>query len=304
MLWGSKSSMHMRYRLLLLLVILIIVQGCKKSTTTPGTPPVVPDPPEPDSIPEVIVKLPESEPPVLTARMDSVSPRILGYYESLPKRYAESKESYPVIIDFHGGGQYGDGNDDLYKVLWFGIPKLIDQGKFPASFTVDGEQWSFIVIAPQLVDHIENVEVLNLLNHIKQKYRTDESRIYITGFSLGGRTAANYAALRPEYFAAMATFGGLPQINDDLQAKCQNMVDNDLPVWHFHNRDDTAWAYSEAEAYIDMFNSLNPTIKPRFTTFDVGQGKNHHDCWTRTTDPAYKEDGFNIYEWMLMHKRE
>jgi len=242
---------------------------------------------------------------VLSAVMDSVSDNIKGYYEALPARYAESGETYPVLIDFHGGGQYGNGTTDLSKVLWLGIPKLLDEKRFPPSFTVGDEKFSFIIIAPQLQQKVANVEVLNLLKHVKQKYRVDTTRIYLSGFSLGARQAANYAGQRPEYFAAIATFGGLPQIDGDLVTKCQNMVNAKLPIWHFHNRDDAAWAYSEAEEYVRVLDSLAPEIKPKFTTFDVGEGKDHHDCWTRTTDPEWRDaDGKNIYEWMLGYKRE
>jgi hypothetical protein len=109
----------------------------------------------------------------------------------------------------------------------------------------------------------------------------------------------NYAGTRAEPFAAMVTFGGVPQIDADLQGKCELMVDNDLPIWHFHNRDDEAWPYAEAEEFIRVLNSLNPATPPLLTTFEVGEGKSKHDSWTRGTNPEYKENGKNIYEWML-----
>lgn len=287
-----------------LLIVLVAANSCRKHPlpTAPGNP----EPPDTShtSPPPPPPKLEETEPPVLTGITDSVSDNIGGYYESLPKRYSESEETYPLLIDFHGGGQYGNGGADLPEVLKIGIPKLINEQRFPPSFTVGEEKFSFIVIAPQLKKQVANVEVLNLLNYVLDKYRVDTNRIYLSGFSLGGRTASNYGSLRPERFAAMVTFGGLPVIDDDLQNKCQNMVNANLPVWHFHNRDDSAWAYSEAEEYIRVFNSLSPEIPARFTTFDVGEGKNHHDCWTKTTDPAYKEDNMNIYEWMLQYKKD
>lgn len=280
--------------------IVAFTNSCSKKSS-----PAPPVPIEPiDSGDIVVPKLVETEPPILTPKSDSISENITGYYETIPARYHESRERYPTIIDFHGGGQYGDGSTDLHKVLRAGIPKLISQNQFPPSFTVDGERFSFIVIAPQLKKEVANAEVLNLLNYVVKHYNVDLKRLYITGFSLGGQTAANYAALRPEKFAALITFGGLPGINSELALKCETMARAKLPVWHFHNRDDTAWAYSQAEEYIRMFNSFSPEIPPRFTTFDIGEGKNHHDCWTRTTDPAYKEDGLNIYEWLLKHKRE
>jgi len=286
-----------------LFAIIVLLGGagaCRKNTLPAGGGNEVPHPDPPPAPP---VKLEETEPPVLTAVTDSVSDNIRGFYQSLPARYAESKEKYPVILDFHGGGQYGNGSTQLPNVLKMGIPKVINEGRFPPSFTVDNEKFSFIVIAPQLMDKVANVEMLNLLEYVRKHYRIDSSRIYLTGFSLGGRQAANYAGLRADQFAALATFGGLPQIDNDLVAKCKTMVDADLPIWHFHNRDDEAWAYSEAEQYIHVLDSLQPSIAPRFTTFDIGEGKSLHDCWTRGTNPEYKEDGKNLYEWLLSHKR-
>ena len=52
------------------------------------------------------------------------------------------------------------------------------------------------------------------------------------------------------------------------------------------------------------YNNASPAIPVRLTLFDVGQNDLHHDCWTRTTDPAYRDtDGRNIYEWMLQYTR-
>jgi predicted peptidase len=283
------------------LVVVIGAFSCKKTVLPPGNggnpepPPQAPPPPPP--------KLLETEPAVLTAVTDSISENILGYYQGLPKRYNESQETYPVIIDIHGGGQYGNGSTDLWKVLAYGIPKLLNEKRLPPTFTVNNERFSFIVIAPQLKDVVANVEMLNVLNYVKENFRVDTNRIYLVGASLGGRQVSNYAGVRAEPFAAMVTMGGLPQINEELEAKCRMMVDSDLPVWHFHNRDDEAWPYAEAEEYIRVFRSLNPSIAPLFTTFEVGEGKSMHDSWTRATNPEYKENNKNIYEWMLGYKK-
>lgn len=287
-------------QLLGFVVFIVILSSCRKQVLTSagnggGTPDPtheVPAPPPP--------KLVETLPPVLTAVSDSISENILGYYKAIPARYAESEETYPVIIDLHGGGQYGDGSTQLHKVLNMGIPKLLSENLFPPSFTVNDERFSFIVIAPQLRDGVPNVEMLKLLNYVKANFRVDTNRIYLVGASLGGRQVSNYAGQRAEPFAAMVTMGGTPQIADDLAAKCQVMIDANLPVWHFHNRTDEAWPYVEAEEYINVFKSLNPRIPPLFTTFEIGEGKSNHDSWTRATNPEFKgENGKSIYEWML-----
>lgn len=294
--------MPKNFLFVLWIIVALGAASCKKTVLPPSAPTPAPPPP-PEVPPPPPPKLVETLPPVLTAVTDSVSSNILGYYQALPARYEESDEVYPVIIDIHGGGQYGDGSTELYKILNMGIPKRLSDTTFPPSFTVNDERFSFIVIAPQLREAVANVEMLNLLNYVKANFRVDTNKIYLVGASLGGRQVANYAGQRSEPFAAMVTMGGLPQIGEELAEKCQTMVDADLPIWHFHNRDDEAWPYSEAEEYIRVFNSLEPKTPPLFTTFDLGEGKSRHDSWTKATDPEYKENDKNIYEWMLGYEK-
>lgn len=284
---------------LLILVVAGTFSACRKNIL----PPVTNGPPPPHPDPQGPPKLEETAPPVIVPVTKNISTNIKGFYKGLPARYFESNETYPVIIFFHGGGQYGNGSTDLPKVLQDGIPKMLDQKTFPPSFTVNNEKFSFIVIAPQFVKRPGNAEIRALIDYVKNNFRVDVSRIYLSGFSLGARFLSDYAALWPGEIAAITAMSGLPQITSSLEPKCQAMVNANLPVWQFHNRDDMAWYYSEASRYIEVFNGLNPAIPARFTSFDIGTARLHHDSWTRASDPNYKEDGMNIYEWMLGYKR-
>lgn len=283
-----------------LIVVAATISSCRKNVLPPvvgGVPTPHPSQPPPNP------KLEETEPAVLVPVTQNVSTNIKGYYKALPARYHESNEKYPLIIYFHGGGQYGNGASDLPEVLVEGIPKLLRDKKFPPSFTVNEEKFSFIVITPQFVRSIANAELQIFLNHIKANFRVDESRIYLSGFSLGARELSDFAATLPSQIAAITAMGGLPAIDQQLQGKCSSMATGKLPIWQFHNKDDQAWPYSEAQKYIQTLNSFNPVVPPKFTAFTVGQGKLQHDSWTRSVDTAYREDGKNIYEWMLSYKR-
>ncbi|MEO8584268.1 MAG: hypothetical protein ABI415_10745 [Flavitalea sp.] len=288
---------------LVFIVSVVIMVSCRKGSVQLPTngngggdeidPPVV-------EVPQI----PETDPAVLTAQKHKISENILGYYSALPAHYSESDHKYPLMIFFHGGGQYGNGDSDLVKVLAAGVPKLLNNKTFPPMFNVDGENFSFIVMAPQLKRFIQSDEVDQLLKYSVANYRVDTSRIYLVGFSLGAQQLCNYAGDYPGTIAALTAMAGVPYIDDSLEAKCQRMVNTNLPIWHFHNLDDQAWPYTESVKWNDVLNSYNPSIPPRFTTFQVGEGKSNHDCWTRTMDPNYKEsDSVNIYEWMLAYKR-
>ena len=89
---------------------------------------------------------------VQTPRQTSISGACGGYYEYLPQGYnTNTTKNYPLIIAVHGIGELGNGTTDLGNILncWTALPRLIDNGGFPTSFTVAGQSFSFIVISPQ-----------------------------------------------------------------------------------------------------------------------------------------------------------
>ena len=265
--------------------------GSTPDTTVTVTPP----PPPPPT--EII----ETEPALLVAVTKKISSDIGGYYIGLPTHYKDSgsTKKYPLFIFIHGAGQYGNGGTDLIKVLDQATPKLVKQKLFPPSFTVGDKHYSFIVLAPQFAQYPNNLdEVITLINYAKANYPVDPSMIYISGLSIGSEIAGYVAANHPTVFAAMVPIAGITA----SQGGCENMVDAKLPIWAFHNNDDQQVYTSTTKDFITMYNSMNPAIPARLTLFSPA-GNLGHDAWTRATDPSYKEDGKNIYEWMLQYTR-
>jgi predicted peptidase len=271
----------------------VMSAACKKSllrSSETGTAPV----------PEVT----ETGPALLTPVPGRISANIFGYYEALPAHYQQTNQKYPVIFFFQGGGQYGDGHTHLDTVLADGIGKLLRDKIFPPSFTVASGTFSFIVIIPQLVKKInDNSELDSLINYAKAKYRIDSSRVYLSGFSMGGKQVCDYAAYKPLEIAAVTSMSGMPGMTASLDGKCKAIADARLPLWQFHAKNDSAWKYTESVKFISTINNFNPAVPPKFTLFEKGERRLNHDSWTKASDPAYKEDGKNIYEWMLGYTR-
>ncbi|MBA4168397.1 MAG: dienelactone hydrolase family protein [Chitinophagaceae bacterium] len=174
---------------------------------------------------------------------------------------------------------------------------------FSPSFTVSAGTFSFIVIIPQLAKMVEPYEIDSLINYTKRKYRIDSSRIYLSGFSLGGRQVCDYAAYNPFPVAAITSMAGMPGLTSTLAGKCEAMANARLPIWQFHAKNDSAWKYTESQSFVEKVNSFNPVIPAKFTLFEKGIERLNHNCWTQASDTAYKEDGKNIYEWMLGYTR-
>lgn len=243
----------------------------------------------------------ETEPPLLKANVFVVNEVVGGYYSALPAQYHKNAEVYPVIIFIHGGGQYGNGDSDLHRVLNEAIPELLHQKRFPAKFTISGSAYSFLVLAPQFLMNPTNEQVLSFINYAKKKYRIDNSRIYLVGFSEGGRIGCDVAAAYPEQFAALVAMAGVSK-SEDVESKCKNIADNKLPVWLLHNDEDQLMDVDLTRQFVSLINSFSPAIVPKYTEF-LPYGLWNHDAWTKATDPAFKEGGMNIYEWMLQYKR-
>jgi hypothetical protein len=56
---------------------------------------------------------------------------------------------------------------------------------------------------------------------------------------------------------------------------------------------------AQAQQFISAITGFNPRVKPRFTVFDVYG----HDAWITALEADFKENGMNIYEWMLQYSR-
>jgi len=229
---------------------------------------------------------------------------IKGYYESLPVNYeSQPTKKFPIIIFLHGNGERGDGSvAELPRVLVNGPPKLINQGKFPSSFTVGGENFSFIVISPQskeATNYIPSID--SLIKYCIAKYRVDEDRIYLTGLSLGGYMSWRYAGRSKANASRIAAMllvcaGVLPR-----DGEACNIASSKVSMWGTNNSGDTGAPPWKLDSCVKAVNACIPTPDPKakLTIFNASG----HDAWSKTYDPNFREDGMNVYEWMLSHKR-
>jgi len=243
----------------------------------------------------------------LTPKHISLAPATNGYYEYLPPGYhANPGARYPLLIFFHGAGDIGDGSPaQLPRLLQVGIPKLIHDGQFPASFTSNGYTSSFIVIAPQFSywpDAQTAVQqVAAIIGYAVQQYAVDESRIYLTGISMGGGFVFDYAGNSAAHAKKLAAIVPIAEAAAPVYAGARIIAAANLPVWATHNAGDPNVQPSQTtERYITWINEAPaPNPPARKTIFN----SNAHDAWTQTYDPSFRENGLNIYEWMLQYSR-
>lgn len=241
---------------------------------------------------------------VQTPRYVSMNPSTGGYYEYLPQGYNPSgSETYPLILFVHGLGETGPGNSTtLPDVLRNGIPKVINSGRFPVSFTVNGKTSKFIVISPQFNVWPKFTDVDAILDYIEAHYKIDRTRIYVTGLSMGGGVTWEYGGCSSnlKYVQRIAGIAPICGASSPSAYRARTIAKYNLPVWAFHNLNDPTVSVDATNQYIAMINEPPAPVPPAKKTIFNASG---HDAWTKAYDPAYKENNMNVYEWMLQYSR-
>lgn len=126
-----------------------------------------------------------------------------------------------------------------------------------------------------------------ILDQVKDRFRTDQSRVYVTGISYGGFGTWYIASRMPERFAAIAPVVGFahPDLVDPIAT-------HRIPVWCFSAGRDLV---VRPEYFYPAINRLEELgHKNVILTNHETEG---HDAWVR----IYA--GEDIYNWLLKHNK-
>ena len=123
----------------------------------------------------------------------------------------------PLVFCFHGGG-----NTALYEAQATEWPLI-------------GKANGFMTVSVDL--HYPNVtptELVDLLNQLKAEYAIDETRIYASGFSMGGCKSWDLFEQYPQVFAGLAPMDATNELGQDSYGKPVENMNKDLltPVFY------------------------------------------------------------------------
>jgi poly(3-hydroxybutyrate) depolymerase len=225
----------------------------------------------------------------------------IGFLEFKPYDYNNGK-NHPLIIFLHGIGERGNGTSDLYKVAFNAIPKYCANGA-TMQFTHAGQQYSFLVLSPQLsttYGQWEPFHVEEMIKYAKKNLRIDPDRIYLCGLSLGGGGVWKYATTSAANARGLAAIAPVCATNESV-TYCHIASEN-LPVWAFHAVDDNVVGSANTTYVVNQVNACNPKpgVVPKVKLYDNGG----HAIWDRAFDMGHTwQSPQNIYEWFLSNSR-
>lgn len=120
------------------------------------------------------------------------------WYEYIPPQLRGSTEKVPLVFYFHGVNCV-----PLYGAEQSNWQDIADRENLIVVFPAPARSkcWNIfdLPVMPSDIDF-----VLALVEHMKQVHPIDESRIYLSGFSMGGAMTHTMASTYPEIFAAAA----------------------------------------------------------------------------------------------------
>jgi hypothetical protein len=154
------------------------------------------------------------------------------------------------------------------------------------------------MLSPQFLHWADRDDINAVIDYALRNYRINPSRIYLTGLSMGGGSILEFAGKSVtgvKRIAALTTAAGAYGIDPN---EANNLASVNLPVWATHNSGDGTVGVEVTIRNVDTINNytrIPPTPRAKKTIFNVGG----HDAWSQTYDPNFRDNGLNVYEWML-----
>jgi len=260
---------------------------------------------EPAAAPKIVVTIPPattmpSSPGyhVFRATVDTGQKQLtipVGIF--LPPKYFKSKEPFPILVSLHN--QYAKGGDGANFVhegiarLWVqdGIDSR-DATTAPADAIVLRKSAPFIGLAPGCPEDFSfdlppmPQIVSQLIAQIEKIYRTDDQRIYLTGFSYGGSCTWRIAEQMPWQYAAIVPLSGRKTADP---AKTIEAL-KDMPIYLACGTNE--WSLPECRT---MHEALESGKHGKFIYHEIKDGT--HFCYSFVyTDPKF-------WQWLLAQKR-
>ena len=225
------------------------------------------------------------------------------YVVYVPREFTRSK-MWPVIVQLHGGGVYG--NDGVKHT----------EGGLARAIRNNPERFPVIVIFPQA--HADGTPgwqleggqaALAALDRTIKEFKGDPKRVILTGYSAGGNGTWSIASRYPERFAAIVPICGFVEAHKGktsaidypslASAKSGGVFTylakrvQGLPIWIFHGD-------ADASVNVEVSRKMTAALKSVGANVQYTElaGIDHNGA----TNTAYARA--DLIEWMLRQRRQ
>ncbi|MBN1758907.1 MAG: prolyl oligopeptidase family serine peptidase [Chitinispirillaceae bacterium] len=213
-------------------------------------------------------------------RFDNGADFILPYMFHPPQNISSDKR-YPLLIFFHGAGEWGDDNYRQLANFPYHFINSINSAAYPcyalAPQCTEADAWTSFPRYPEVYNPPtptrSMAQVLALLDTLCESDTlfVDTNRIYVTGQSLGGEAVFDIVTRAPHRFAAANPICGIADT-----AKAELM--KETPFWIFHGTEDDITDVNYSRIIVEALTGLG--TPPRYTEYE-GAG---HNVWTTAYD--------------------
>jgi predicted peptidase len=209
----------------------------------------------------------------------------------------EPGRTYPLVVFLHGAGGSGTDNvkqleaGNVYGALVWTLPA--NQARHPAFVLAPQSNWNWpctvfdpknppkvaadIKLCPPGALGIGAGLAFEVIDSLLGSLPIDRSRIYVTGFSMGGAGTWHMIAQRPRFFAAAVPVCGLPDFSTASIVK-------DVPIWNFHGDADDIEPVATSRRMIEAIRKAGG--RPLYTEYP---GVGHPSFAWAYTEPALPE---------------
>ena len=193
-------------------------------------------------------------------------------------------ENMPLIVYLHGVSSKGDD-----------ISLLTNGDDLPKYFVGNQvERVPAYILFPQLSSEYSDwlavkERLIELVNDVIRQYNIDETKVSLTGFSMGGTATWRIAVLYPDMFSCIAPLSGSIKTTDANLSDLKN-----LKVWAFVGSEDDVIDPERSISFVEAFNKSYGEAK-----ITVFEGASHIDVPALT----YLDNDIALLQWLYTNQK-
>ena len=218
---------------------------------------------------------------------------------SLPYRLVHPEkengsQKYPLLVYLHGMGTRGNDNEEPLQKFSAFFADATTVNKFPCYILIpqcpENDVWVSFPGFPNSLATTKDpttaaANVLALIHQLADTRNIDASRIYLTGFSMGGEGTFDLLTREPALFAC-----GVPLASVADTSKAG--IIKDIPIWAFHGSDDKINEVQYTRMMIEAIRRRGG--HPKYSEIKGVA----HDC----RNDAYLNN--ELWEWMFQQEKK